>query len=283
MGLLAAYQALGGQGYLDAVKNFLIGFASMQKSAPGDPFTDGAWNIGYQVNPSGPPTYIPAIAPYDAQGISEIRWVDAVQCLPAFILWWYWKLSGDNATKNVLLPAFTKAIDGFIANNCDGATGFFFSSWQNKTAPTIFIYHDAVRRYSAGGSLIEQHNDAESFFTYSGNWGSYAPQGAIGSDEHFTLNSGDCVQFSLSLTADDALKSLHQHLRFRLHGPSGGHEPVDGTIEVQQIEGHSMKEQQPLFGKHSLRNLCRCVVIQIHNRLAEVVRKMMSEGLAAVE
>ena len=210
MGLLAAYEALGGPGYLDAVKNFLTWFASMQKSAPGDSFTDGAWNIGYQVNPAGSPAYIPAVAPYDAQGISEIRWVDAVQCLPAFVLWWYWKLSGDNATKTALLPAFTKAIDGFLMNNYDGETGFFFSSWQNKTSPTIFIYHDAIRRYSGSGSLLEQHNDADSFFIYTENWGSYAPQGALNGDEHFTLNSGDSVQFSLSLTAGDLVKWVTQ-------------------------------------------------------------------------
>lgn len=210
MGLLAAYQVLGGQGYLDAVKNFLTWLASMQMSAPGDSFTDGVWNIGYEVNPAGSPAYLPAIAPYDAQGISEIRWVDAVQCLPAFVLWWYWSLSADHATRDALLPAFRKAIDGFIANNYDPETGFFFSSWQNKTAPTIFLYHDAVRRYSSGGTLIEQHNDTEECFTYSGPWSSYAPQGAINNDEQFTLSAGAYVQFSLSLSAGDQLRWVTQ-------------------------------------------------------------------------
>lgn len=213
MGLLAAYQALGGQAYLDAVKNFLTWFASMQISAPGVKFEDGHWKIGYQVNPNPPPTYLPAIAPYDAQGISEIRWVDAVQCLPAFVLWWYWKLSGDTATKNALLPTVQKAIDGFIANNYDPETGFFYSSWQNKTAPTIFLYHDAIRRYSSGGSLLEEHNDSDqNFFTYAPvlNWASYAPQGAIGDDEHFTLASQSYVEFSLALNAGDQMRWVTQ-------------------------------------------------------------------------
>ncbi len=210
MGLLAAYQVIGDAAYLTAVKKFLNWFAGMQMSAPGDPFTDGAWNIGYQVNLSGAPAYIPAIAPYDTQGISEIRWVDAVQCLPAFVLWWYWTLSGDDATRAALLPAFQRGIDGFIANNYDGASGFFFSSWQNKTAPTIFLYHDAIRRYDAGGGLIEQHDDAEDFFTYSGAWSSYAPQGAIGDSEHFTLASGSYVQFSFPLSGGEQIRWVTQ-------------------------------------------------------------------------
>ncbi|MBI4465699.1 MAG: hypothetical protein HY647_13425, partial [Acidobacteria bacterium] len=211
MGLLAAYEALGGQAYLDAVKNFLAWFAGMQISDPGNVFNDGAWSIGYQVNPTPPPSYLPAVGPYAAQGISEIKWVDAVQALPAFVLWWYWKLSGDNTTKEALLPAFQKGLDGFIQNNYDPETGFFFSSWQNKTGPTIFLYHDVVRRYSAGGSLLEQHNDAEeNFFTYSGAWSSYAPQGAIGSDEHYSLTSQSYVQFSLSLENGDEVRWVTQ-------------------------------------------------------------------------
>ena len=211
LGLLAAYETLGGQAYLDAVKNFLTWFAGMQNSDPGNLFNDGAWNIGYQVNPSPPPAYLPAVGPYAAQGISEIKWVDAVQALPAFVLWWYWKLSGDSATKDALQPMFQKGLDGFIHNNYDPETGFFFSSWQNKTAPTIFLYHDAVRRYNAGGSLLEQHNDAEeNFFSYSGAWSSYAPQGAIGSDEHYSLASQSYVQFSLSLGSGDEVRWVTQ-------------------------------------------------------------------------
>ncbi|MBI4443518.1 MAG: hypothetical protein HY649_09120 [Acidobacteria bacterium] len=211
MGLLAAYEALEETAYRDAVKNFLTWFASMQTSAPGDGFEDGAWQIGYEVNPSPPPAYRPAVGAYALQGISEIRWVDAVQCLPAFVLWWYWKLSGDTATRDALLPTFQKAIDGFIANNYDPETGFFFSSWQNKTAPTIFLYHDAIRRYSPAGAMLEQHNDAEEgFFTYAGSWSSYAPEGAIGQDEHYTLESQSYAQFSLQLNSGDQVRWVTQ-------------------------------------------------------------------------
>ena len=211
MGLLAAYQALNIQGYLDAVRDFLTWFAGLQVNAPGNSFDDGAWNIGYRVNPSPPPAYLPALGPYAQQGVSEIKWVDAVQCLPAFVLWWYWKLSGDTATKDALLPKFRKAVDGFIANNHDPQTGFYFSSWQNKSGPTIFLYHDAVRRYSSGGTLLEQHNDGEeSFFTYSGAWSSYAPQGAIASDEHFTLTNQDYLAFSLALNSGDEVRWVTQ-------------------------------------------------------------------------
>ena len=211
MGLLAAYKVLGNRGYLNAVRDFLTWFAGMQTSDPGNPFHDGAWNIGYEVNPSPPPTYRPALGPYAAQGISEIKWVDAVQCLPAFLLWWYWKLSGDETTKDALLPKYRKAVEGFLANNYDPKTGFYFSSWQNKTGPTIFLYHDAVRRVNAGGVLLELHNDAEEdFFTYSGTWSSYAPQGAVHSDEHFTLTSQDFVEFSLGLAAGDQVQWITQ-------------------------------------------------------------------------
>ena len=215
MGLLGAYQVLGGQEYLDVVKNFLSWFAGMQESNPGVPFDDGHWKIGYRVNPDDPPEpeYIPAIAPYDAQGISEIRWVDAVQCLPAFVLWWYWKLSGDNATRDALLPAFRKGIDGFITNNYDPNTGFFFSSWQYKTTPTIFLYHDAIRRYSSGGTLLNQYNDSDTgFFEYSPavNWSSYAPSQAIGANEHYSLIAESYVEFSLALNAGDEVKWVTQ-------------------------------------------------------------------------
>ncbi|MBI4463577.1 MAG: hypothetical protein HY647_02630 [Acidobacteria bacterium] len=211
MGLLAAYRALGQSAYLDAVRNFLNWLAQRQVSAPGVEFDDGAWYIGYEVNPSPPPTYRSAVGPYAQQGISEIKWVDAVQCLPAFVLWWYWRLSGDTTTRDALLPVFQKAIDGFIANNYDPETAFFFSSWQNKTAPTIFLYHDAIRRYGAGGAMLEQHNDAaEGFFTYSGAWSSYAPQGAIGSDEHYTLTSQSYVEFSLPLNGGDQVRWVTQ-------------------------------------------------------------------------
>jgi hypothetical protein len=137
--------------------------------------------------------------------------VDAVQCLPAFVLWWYWKLSNDSATKNALLPVFRRGLDGFIANNYDFETGFFFSSWQNKTAPTIFLYHDAIRHLTAAGDLIALRNDAgQSFFTYSGAWSSYAPQGAINSDEHFRLASQSYVEFSLTLAAGDQVRWITQ-------------------------------------------------------------------------
>jgi len=211
MGLLAASQALSDATCLTAVKNFLVWFASMQLSNPGVAFDDGSWKIGYLVNPAGPPTYVPAIAPYDAQGISEIRWVDAVQCLPAFILWWYWKLSGDNSTRDALLPVFAKGIDGFIANNYDGATGFFFSSWQNKTSPTIFVYHNAIRLTDGSGNQLDLELDSDiGFFTYAGAWSSYAPEGAIGNEEHFTLASGSYVQFSLALSAGDQVRWVTQ-------------------------------------------------------------------------
>ncbi|MCH7978796.1 MAG: hypothetical protein IH935_07450 [Acidobacteria bacterium] len=211
MGLLAAYQSLSIQAYLDAVKNFLNWFVGRQVSDPGNSFNDGAWNIGYQVNLSPPPTYIPALGPFAQQGISEIKWVDAVQCLPAFVLWWYWSLSGDTATKDALLPKFRKAVDGFIANNYDPQTGFYFSSWQNKTSPTIFLYHDAIRRYNSGGTLLEQHNDSqEGFFTYVGSWSSYAPQGAVSNDEHFTLVSQDYVEFSFALNSGDEVRWVTQ-------------------------------------------------------------------------
>ena len=214
MGLLAAYQVLRMQGYLDAVRNFLVWFAGIQTNSPGNPFEDGAWNIGYRVNPSPPPAYIPALGPYAQQGISEIKWVDAVQCLPAFVLWWYCKLSGDTATRDRLLPKFRKAVDGFIANNYDPQTGFYFSSWQNKTAPAIFLYHDAIRRYSSAGLLLQQHNDSEeSFWTYVGGWSSYAPQGAISSDEHYTLAGRDYLQFSLALNAADEVRWVTQTAR----------------------------------------------------------------------
>jgi len=212
MGLLAAYQKLGDATYLTAVKNFLTWFAGMQLSNPAVPFDDGSWKIGYQVNPNPPPAYIPAISPYDAQGISEIRWVDAVQCLPAFVLWWYSTLSGDNATLNALLPTVRKGIDGFIANNYD-STGFFFSSWQNKSSPTIFLYHDAIHRLSSSGALLEDHDDSDtSFFTYAPyvNWASYAPPDAEDSDEHYTLVQGSYVQFSLILNAGDVVQWLTQ-------------------------------------------------------------------------
>ena len=219
MGLLATYEygvqnpgsGLALPAYLDAVKNFLTWFAAMQVSDPGNSFNDGAWNIGYEINPAPPPTYRAALGPYAAQGISEIKWVDAVQCLPAFLLWWYWTLSNDTATKNALLPKVQKAMEGFLDNNYDPETGFYFSSWQNKTGPTIFLYHDAIRRYAAGGGLLELHNDAEEgFFTYSGAWSSYAPQGAIHSDEHFTLASQSYVQFSLALASGDQVKWVTQ-------------------------------------------------------------------------
>ncbi len=211
MGLLAAYAVLGETGYRNAVRDFLKWFAGMQTSDPGNPFHDGAWNIGYEVNPSPPPAYRPAVGPYAAQGISEIKWVDAVQCLPAFLLWWYWRLSGDETTKNALLPMCRKAVDGFLVNNYDPETGFYFSSWQNKTGPTIFLYHDAIRRVDASGALLELHNDAEEgFFTYSGTWSSYAPQGAVHSDEHFTLTSQDFVEFSLALAAGDQVQWIRQ-------------------------------------------------------------------------
>jgi len=211
MGLLAAYQALGDPAYLTAVRDFLTWFAGMQTSDPGSAFNDGAWNIGYEVNPAPPPAYRPALGPYAAQGISEIKWVDAVQCLPAFVLWWYWKLSGDTATRDALLPKCKLGIDGFVANNYDAETGFYFSSWQNKTGPTIFLYHDAIRRASSGGALLELHNDAEEgFFTYSGAWSSYAPQGAVHGDEHFTLASQSYVEFSLALAAGDQVKWITQ-------------------------------------------------------------------------
>jgi hypothetical protein len=215
MGLLAAHQVVGNPAdpvYLHVVRDFLAWFAAQQVSAPGVPFDDGHWKIGYRVNPEPPPTYLPAIAPYDAQGITEIRWVDAVQCLGAFVLWWYWKLSGDNATRDALLPVYRKGIDGFITNNHEPATGFFFSSWQFKTAPTIFLYHDAIRRYNSAGALIEQHNNAEPFFSYSPTtaWSSYGPAEALGADEHFTLTSGAFVQFALSLSAGDKVKWLTQ-------------------------------------------------------------------------
>jgi len=213
MGLLASYESLGNPAYLDAVRNFLAWFAGMQASDPGNSFNDGAWNIGYEINPAPPPTYRPALGPYAAQGISEIKWVDAVQCLPAFLLWWYWKLSHDTATKNALLPKFQKAVDGFLVNNYDPETGFYFSSWQNKTGPTIFLYHDAIRRYAAGvpPSGMELHNDAEEgFFAYSGAWSSYAPQGAIHSDEHYTLASQSYVQFSFTLASGDQVKWVTQ-------------------------------------------------------------------------
>ena len=211
MGLLAAYEVLGNPAYLTAVRDFLTWFAGMQTSDPGNAFNDGAWNIGYEVNPAPPPTYRPALGPYAAQGIGEIKWVDAVQCLPAFVLWWYWKLSNDDATKNALLPKCKLAIDGFLDNNYDPETGFYFSSWQNKTGPTIFLYHDALRRVSAGGALLELHNDAEEdFFTYSGAWSSYAPQGAVHGDEHFSLASQSHVAFSLSLATGDQVKWVTQ-------------------------------------------------------------------------
>ncbi|MBI4458519.1 MAG: hypothetical protein HY648_00495, partial [Acidobacteria bacterium] len=211
MGLLAAYEALEVPAYLETVKNFLTWFAGMQASDPGNRFNVGAWNIGYQVNPSPPPTYLPATGPYAAQGISEIKWVDAVQALPAFVLWWYWKLSGDHATNNALLPAFKKGLDGFIHNNYDPETGFFFSSWQNRTAPAIFLYHDGIRRYDSGQNLLEQHNDAEeAFFTYNGVWSSYAPLGAVGSEEHYSLASQSYVQFSLALESGDEVRWITQ-------------------------------------------------------------------------
>lgn len=139
MGLLAAYDygirnpgsGLALSAYLDAVKNFLTWFASMQTSAPGDSFSDGAWYIGYQVNPSPPPTYIPAIAPYDLQGFDAIKWVDTIQILGCFVLWWYWKLSGDATTRDSLLPTYKKGVDGLLKNNYDGGTGFLYSSWQH--------------------------------------------------------------------------------------------------------------------------------------------------------
>jgi len=212
MGLLAAYQIDDDPDYLLAVRDFLIWFAQQQMQSPSDSFTDGAWNIGYQRINGQTPTYIPAIAPYDAQGISEIRWVDAVQCLPAFILYWYAALSGDNAVKAQLLPTFAKGIDGFIRNNYDSGSGFFYSSWQLKTSPTIFLYHDAIQRYSSSNVLLEQHDDSETdFFTYNPpSWGSYAPEGAIGSNEHFSLEANSYAAFFLSLDAGDQLRWITQ-------------------------------------------------------------------------
>ena len=130
MGLLAAFTTLRDSAYLETVRQFLTWFAGMQSD-------DGSWSIGYQVNPDDGPSYLPAVGPYAQQGISEIKWVDAVQCLPAFVLWWYWSLSSDSATRDALLPVFRKAIDGFIANNYDPETGFFFSSFRTmrRAAP----------------------------------------------------------------------------------------------------------------------------------------------------
>jgi hypothetical protein len=203
MGLIAAYEATLDTTYLDSVKAFLLWFAGMQS-------TDGSWSIGYEVNPSGSPAYIATSGPYAQQGISEIKWVDAVQCLPSFILWWYWKHTGDTSTRDALLPVFTRALDGFIDNNYDAESGFFFSSWQNKTAPTIFLYHDAIRRYNPLAVLIEERNDTDGSFTYQGGWSSYAPAGAINNDEHYTLNSGAYVQFSIALAAGDQLRWVTQ-------------------------------------------------------------------------
>ena len=213
MGLLAAHRVIGNPDYLNAVRDFLTWFAGMQMNTPGVPFADGAWNIGYRRNSFPPPDYLPAIAPYDAQGISEIRWVDAVQCLPTFVLWWYVEESGDIATQDSLLPVFKKGLDGFIRNNYDAGTGFFYSSWQHKDSPTIFLYHDAIDRKNSSGSLIEQHNDSEElFFEFSptGAWGAYGPTGAVGSNEHYTLIADSFVQFSLSLDAGDQVYWLTQ-------------------------------------------------------------------------
>jgi hypothetical protein len=213
MGLLAAHEVLGDPHYLDAVKNFLTWFCGVQQYSPGSAFDDGHWKIGYRVNPEPPPNYLPAIAPYDAQGVGEIRWVDAVQCLPAFVLWWYSERSGDTATRDALLPVVRRGIDGFITNNYDPNTGFFFSSWQYKTAPTIFLYHDAIRRTDASGTVLEQHDDAETgFFAYAplANWASYAPSGALGAGEHFTLVSQSYVEFSLTLDAGDRVRWVTQ-------------------------------------------------------------------------
>ena len=252
MGLLAAYEALGDPAYLAAVRDFLTWLAGMQTSDPGNSFNDGAWNIGYEVNPAPPPVYRPALGPYAALGVSEIKWVDAVQCLPAFVLWWYWKLSQDDATKNALLPKCKKAVDGFLVNNYDPESGFYFSSWQNKTGPTIFLYHDAVRRVSAGGALLELHNDGEeSFFTYSGAWSSYAPQGAVHNDEHFTLASQSYVEFSLALAAGDQVKWVTQTawdvgLAEILVSTNGTDFDPDGTVDCYS-QALLLQQEFPIY------------------------------------
>lgn len=206
MGLLAAYQVLGTPEYLLAVKDFLVWFAQRQMLSPSDSFTDGAWNIGYRRLPPPVGGYAPAIAPYDAQGITEIRWVDAVQCLPAFVLHWYTKLSGDISTRTLLLPAFRNGIDGFIRNNYDPGSAFFYSSWQLKTTPTMFLYHDAVEHRDSDGTVIAVYNDSNTnFFTYtpSAAWGSYGPVEAVNADEHYCLEPGSQVAFSLVLAAGE--------------------------------------------------------------------------------
>lgn len=212
MGLLGAYAVFPKQEYLNVVRDFLVWFASMQSSGA-LPFDDGYWNIGYRVNPDPPPDYIPAIAPYDIQGITEIRWVDAVQALGCFVLWWYWKISGDDATKNSLLATYQKGLVGLIANGYDAETGLFYSSWQYKTASTMFLYHDSVRRYDSGGALLEEHDDSDtSFFDYHPplGWSSYAPAGAVGNTEHYTLEADSYFDFSLPLNAGDEVRWIIQ-------------------------------------------------------------------------
>jgi len=211
VGLLAAYKVLNDPAYLTAVKNFLLWWAGLLIQTPGVKFEDGYWEGAYKVNPTPPPTYVNGIplTVNNLYKISSTRFSDSSQMLPAFLLWWYWKLSGDTATLATCLPKIRAGVDGLIANSYSDE-GFTYGGWNFQFGQAIFIYHDGIKRYSAGGVLLETHNDADVFFTYSPsiNWISFSSGGVLNNDLHYALTANDYAQFSLTLAQGDVLKWL---------------------------------------------------------------------------
>jgi len=216
LGLLAANEVVPKLDYTLAVKQFLYWLQDRQQLDPNDPFLDGNWALGYIRVPQDPfpAIYVGTTSYYANWGIDEIRWTDSTQGLPAFLLWWYWKVTGDDATKQALLPMVEKAMDGYIRNNHDPQTGFFYSSWQHKTGNPIFIYHDGIRRYGSDDTLLEQHNDTDfDFFSYQlpAYWNGATPPDTMGQDIQYVLfnvtpDPPAYVEFSLALNEGDKLK-----------------------------------------------------------------------------
>ncbi|MBI3934524.1 MAG: hypothetical protein HY316_07500 [Acidobacteria bacterium] len=205
MGLLTAYKLIPDARYLEVVKKFLEWLAARQAVAPGDPFLDGCWRIGYERDPDTL-EYNPTPSYYTAWGLDEFRWQDSVHGSASWLLYWYWKLSGDNATRDALLPAFGKAMLGYVKWNHDGPTGLYFSGWQHHFRPDIWMFHDGIRVRNAAGALMQERDDSDlAFFNYQvpALWSSDIFDMAMNQAEQDTVFSQAYVQFSLTLAQGD--------------------------------------------------------------------------------
>ncbi|MBI4276826.1 MAG: hypothetical protein HY660_00095 [Armatimonadetes bacterium] len=83
-------------------------------------------------------------AQYLREGITGIRSVDAIQAYFPYALYLYAEMSGDEATRDALLPAARRAIAHLMAHNHDGT--FFYSSWREVAGRWVRL----DRRFSAG-------------------------------------------------------------------------------------------------------------------------------------